>query len=223
MVAKMKHVGRRISDWVPLAETQQAAREIGRITYAQFLRWNGENQHVEWADGKIVPLPPVDNEHCEVLGFCLVLLGAWIDHHDLGTLRTAPFQMKTGPRLPGRCPDLFFVHKSRRHRFRRMYFDGPADLAVEVISSEGDPEVDRTEKFREYERGGVREYWLLDPTREIAHFYRLGRDGRYRPLRVDANGIVRSEVLSGLWLKPEWLCSRSQPDITSVLRQWKLL
>jgi hypothetical protein len=38
---------------------------------------------------------------------------------------------------------------------------------------------DRGEKYYEYEEGGVREYWLIDPVRRKAEFYQLGADGYY--------------------------------------------
>jgi Uma2 family endonuclease len=60
-------------------------------------------------------------------------------------------------------------------------------------------------KFQEYQLGGVREYWLLEPELKQADFYQLGADGQFQPLPVDADGIFRSRVLPGFWLKIEWL------------------
>lgn len=57
----------------------------------------------------------------------------------------------------------------------------------------------------EYEAAGVREYWLIDPDRQQAEFYRLGDNGRYQTVTPEDSGIYRSEVIPGFWLKVEWL------------------
>jgi Uma2 family endonuclease len=189
------------------------------MTYEQFLQWDGENQHVEWVDGEVVEMPPVTDEHDEVDGFLFSLLKHFVEHFDLGVLRSDPFQMKTGPDLPGRAPDILFVAKRNRRRLHRLFVDGPADLVIEIISP-GSRTTDRVDKFREYQAGGVREYWLIDPDRRRAEFYRRGRDGLFRPVPVEG-GIFRSGVLKGLWLNVDWLWSR--PPLLEVLKLWKLV
>jgi Uma2 family endonuclease len=189
------------------------------MTYEQFLQWDGENQHVEWVNGEVVEMPPITDVHNEVDNFLLTLLATFVEHHDLGTMRSDPFQMKTGPDLPGRAPDSLFVAKRNRRRLHRLYLDGPADLVVEIISP-GSRTVDRVEKFREYQGGGVREYWLIDPDRRRAEFYRRGRDGMFHLVPVE-DGIFHSAVLKGLWLKVDWLWNR--PPLLEVLKQWKLV
>jgi len=42
---------------------------------------------------------------------------------------------------------------------KHTYPDGPADLAIEIVSEESRLR-DRGEKFAEYEVGGVKEYWI---------------------------------------------------------------
>ena len=92
---------------------------------------------------------------------------------------------------------------------RKTYLAGPADLVVEVISP-GSRGLDRGDKLYEYEKGGVTEYWLLDPERKKAEFYVRGRDGSYT-LAEFAEGIFRSSVIKGLWLRVEWLWQRPLP------------
>jgi Uma2 family endonuclease len=48
----------------------------------------------------------------------------------------------------------------------------PADLAVEIVPTESRLR-DRGQKLAEYEMGGVREYWIIDPERRQAAFYVL--------------------------------------------------
>jgi len=139
-----------------------------------------------------------------------------------GRVLYEPFQMKTGPELPGRSPDLFFVSNENLGRLKRLYLKGPADLVVEIISP-GSRAVDRGEKFYEYEQGGVPEFWLIDPQRKQAEFYQRGQDGVYRLVPPDSDGLYHSQVLKGLWLKVDWLWQEPLPSVRNVLKEWKLI
>jgi Uma2 family endonuclease len=93
---------------------------------------------------------------------------------------------------------------------------------VEIVSPESKVR-DRGEKFYEYEAAGVGEYWLIDPDRQQAEFYRLGAGGHYRLFTADAEGIYQSEVLPGLWLRVEWLWQEPLPKVLDVLREMELI
>lgn len=99
---------------------------------------------------------------------------------------------------------------------RENYLDGAADLVVEIVSPESIGR-DRGEKFVEYEAAGIREYWLIDPQREQAEFYRLGDDSRYHLVSTDSDGIFHSEIIRGFWLRVEWLWTL--PNELDVLRE----
>jgi Uma2 family endonuclease len=130
--------------------------------------------------------------------------------------------MKTGEDLPGREPDVMFVSTARLHQIKKNYLDGPADLAVEIVSPDSRVR-DRKEKYLEYEHGGVLEYCLIDPMRKRADFYQRGEDGRYAAVTLGEDGIYRSAVLPGLWLKVEWLWQEPLPQLLYVLKEWKLI
>jgi Uma2 family endonuclease len=190
-----------------------------RVTYAEFLDGDWGTAHVEWVNGEVVMMAPVTGEHDDICIFLLSVLNPFVQAHRLGVVRKEPFQMKTGSDLPGRSPDVMFVATDRLSLLRKTFLDGPADLAVEVVST-ASITVDRVDKFDEYARGGVREYWLIDPLRKQADFYRRGDDGLFRPI-PPVDGVVHSTVLPGLWLKVDWLWDR--PGVISVLKHWKLV
>lgn len=190
-----------------------------RMTYQQFLQRDWEHPHAEWVNGEAVMMAQISEEHNEVGKFLIKALDHFNEANDLGVVRYEPFQMKTGPKLPGRSPDLLFVAKKNAHRLKRLYIDGPADLVVEIISI-GSRSLDRGDKYDEYESGGVKEYWIIDPERKQAEFNGLGRDGTYHLLPID-NGVFRSTVMKGLWLKVDWLWRR--PPLMTVLKEWKLV
>lgn len=199
-----------------------ASRPQTRISYADFLENAGDNEHVEWVDGMVVAMSPVTDWHSDINGFLYSPLRSYAESCKAGRVFCEPFQMKAGPDLPGRAPDILFVANRNLGRVQRLFLDRPADLVVEIISS-GSRALDRVEKFFEYERGGVPEFWLIDPQRRQAEFYRRSDDGIYRPVVVGADGMFRSEVLPGLWLKVDWLWQEPLPPLLDVLAQWGLI
>ncbi len=202
--------------------SSSAKPSFPKMTYEQFLKAVPDDIHAEWVDGEVMPMTPVSREHNELSVFFLALLRHYVEAQNLGKIFCEPFQMKTGPDLPGRSPDLLFVSKKRLHDVKKNYLQGPADLAVEIISPDSRAR-DRGEKFYEYEQGGVREYWLIDPVRKQAEFYALGKNGIYRLMNVGEDGIFRSQVLKGLWLQVSWLWQVPLPPLMTVLKSWKLI
>jgi Uma2 family endonuclease len=191
------------------------------VTYEQFLSAGEEFMWTEWIDGEVVAMTPVGRDHQKVAGFLLSLLRVYVEHHRLGEVLFEPFQMKTGPDLPGRAPDIMFVGEGRLSHLKDNYLDGPADLVVE-IASPASASRDRGAKFREYETGGVREYWVIDPVRRQAEFYVRGEDACYHRAACP-DGVYRSVVLGGLWLDPRWLWQDPLPRVMDVVAAWKLI
>ncbi len=139
----------------PKRPSQSRRLALG-MPYAQFLaEWN-EPTHVEWVEGEVVEMGPISGNHNTLANYLIFLFIAFLEENDIGKIRTDPFQMKTGPDLPGRAPDIIFVAKRNLRRLHNTYLDGPADLVVEIISP-GSVTIDRVDKFQEYEAGGVRQ------------------------------------------------------------------
>jgi Uma2 family endonuclease len=203
-------------------KTPGKAAPPAKMTYEEFLAWADEDTWAEWVNGEVIIMSPASKRHQDLVTVLAALLRFFVDAHQLGIVLTAPFQMKIGPDLPGREPDILFISREHFDRFRDIYLDGPADLVVEIISRDSRVR-DCGDKFYEYEQGGVREYWLLDYLRRQAEFYQLGADGIYRPMPVGQDGIYRSVVLEGLWLKVEWLWQEPLPSLMSVLREWQMI
>lgn len=207
---------------VPHAAAQlDPAPSPGSVSYEDFLRQDREGS-AEWVNGEVIAMSPAGSRHQLVADFLTALLRLFVEARDLGVVLSAPFQMKTAPDLPGREPDLLFVARAHLDRLKDTHLAGPADLAVEIVSPESRTR-DRGQKFHEYERGGVCEYWLVDPERKQVDIYRLGEDGFYQPLPGGPDGLLRSREIEGLWLKAEWLWQEPLPPILSVLKLWGLV
>jgi Uma2 family endonuclease len=184
------------------------------MTYDEFLAWADEDTLAEWVDGKVVMTSPASAQHQYLAIFLATTLSTYVTIHDLGTVLTGPFQMKLA--RSGREPDVLFVAKEHLARLQPTLLQGPADLVVEIVSDESVAR-DRGTKFEEYREAGIPEYWLLDPRIEQAEFYHLDERGRYQLAPVDEEGVYRSRVIPGLWLRVDWLWQQPLPSPTRAL------
>jgi Uma2 family endonuclease len=185
------------------------------MTYEQFLADPTIEPHSEWVDGEVIPMPPVHEAQNDEDIFLGAILKVYVDIKELGAIYREPFQMKAAADLPGRAPDIFFVKQRNRKRVHGTRLVGPADLVIEIVSPESQTR-DRVHKFSEYERGGVPEYWLVDPDKQSAEFYLRGRNGKFKPATV-VNGVYHCKAVQGFWLKVQWLWQ--QPSTGYVLKQ----
>jgi len=193
----------------------------GHCTFEDFLANLDENVWAEWVDGEIIPMTPASSFHQDIVRFLLSILSIFVETHDLGWVTTAPFTMYLPVPPQGREPDLLFVKRERMDRIRDAYLDGPADMVVEVVSLDSRTR-DRVEKMAEYERAGVREYWLIDPLRLQADFYRLMADGGFTRVPVQ-DGVFTSEALPGFRLRVDWLWRKPLPKILEAAAELGLV
>jgi Uma2 family endonuclease len=78
-----------------------------------------------------------------------------------------------------RRPDLIYFTKAREHLIQEdEAIEGPPDLCVEIISPTSGT-VDRRDKFKQYAKGRVANYWIVDPRLKTIEAFRLV-SGRYR-------------------------------------------
>ncbi len=190
----------------------------GKISFEEFLAWCDEDTWAEWVNGEVEMVSPASERHQAIMEFLVYVLGLYVRRRALGRIMIPPFVMKIGPELSAREPDLLFVAREHLDRLKPTYLDGPADLVIEIASPESFLR-DRGEKFAEYELGGVREYCLIDPERARADLFRLDAEGRYQRIPPDAEGIYRSEVVLGFWIRVSWLWQDPMPDPLDILRE----
>lgn len=78
-------------------------------------------------------------------------------------------------------------------------YNGIFDICVEAIGdlTQETIERDTVHKKEEYERLGVREYYILDYTGKAMAFYRLNQSGKYEEIEPIDGDIIQSEVLPG--------------------------
>ena len=191
----------------------------GKMTYEEFLDWRDEDGIVEWVNGDVIMASPASAKHQRVGSFLEHILYNYVESRQLGEIFRAPFQMKL--EFSGREPDIIYINSLHLDQIKKVYMEGPADMVVEIIST-GSRKRNRKDKFAEYESAGISEYWLIDPIREQAEFYRIGKDRLYHLVPISNDGIYRSEVIPGFWLNINWLWKEPLPRISVVIKELEL-
>ena len=148
------------------------------------------------------------------IGF-LDLLRRFLNTHDIAKLinletgfvltlqLVADTEEPSGERVQVRKPDIGVILNNNPVRWggiNQRHFGGVCDFIVEAVSDSTRAEVlrDTEEKKRDYALGGVKEYYILDPSGEHMHFFRLTSVESYEEIPPDAEGVIRSKTLSGL-------------------------
>jgi Uma2 family endonuclease len=177
--------------------------------------WDSEHR-TEWVDGVLIEVSPENIRHLFVGVLLFDLVRHAVRQTNCGIVLHANFIMRLRSRPSGRMPDIMFVATEHLDRVKDTYLDGPADLAIEVISPQS-VKRDRQEKLAEYEQAGIPEYWIVDEAQKEALFYVLGADGKYRPVAPAEDGIFTSRILPGLRVRLSWLWQWPLPELEDAL------
>lgn len=148
-----------------------------KMTARQFLELGEDPPGVrlELVDGEVAVSPSPTPEHSFIDTRLRTILTQHVDAHDLGHVFGDVDTIFGEDHV--RRPDIIFFAKSRLHLISEKAMEGPPDLCVEIISPSS-TQIDRRDKFQQYEAGGVQCYWIVDPPQRTLEGYAL-RDGRY--------------------------------------------
>jgi Uma2 family endonuclease len=202
--------------------TQEKLKNIPRehlMTEAEFLELCDEDLRAEFVDGRIIVHSPASLNHVDVSGFLYTLMKLYVEKHNLGRVLGDNFQTRLRPGLR-RVPDLIFVSNDNKVRITKTEIDGAPDLVVEIVSPDS-VERDWRDKYFEYEKAKIREYWVIDPLSKRFQMYCLNAKGKFvaQPLE---KGILKSNVLPKFWLKAEWFWQEPLPNVVAVAKELKI-
>jgi Uma2 family endonuclease len=171
-------------------------------------------------DGEVIVHSPVPTRHSDVVLFLAGLMRVIAQQHDLVRVLGPELQVRLRPGLR-RVPDLLFVTRERADLIQPTFVEGAPDLIVEIVSPDS-VERDWREKYLEYQAAGVGEYWVVDLEYQRMAIYRLDKQGRYQVVPAE-EGVHRSQVLPGFWLRAEWLWQEPLPNELDVAREMGIL
>lgn len=184
------------------------------VTFEEYLEKYAEG-FTEYIGGTIIKMNPVSLRHIEISTYLLILFRTFFKLKPIGRVIPAPFSM----RLPAvdslREPDLQIILKENYSRIHTTLVDGPADICIEIVSPESVSR-DHGEKFEEYEKGGVGEYWIIDPVHSEVRFYRLNEKGLYESQSISQAGDYVTPRLPQFRLHIATLWEDNLPDPLAI-------
>jgi Uma2 family endonuclease len=204
-----------------VVEMQGTVRITGKVvarnmSYEEFLATAFQNPHVEWVNGVVVEMASIDDRHDALTGFLRIFFTIYLQYTGGGRVLQDPMVMKLEEVPSSRAPDIQVLLPDRLHQLQQNQVVGPANLVVEVVSP-GSKRQDRVEKYREYELGGVPEYWILDPTKDETLFYQLNEAGIYEAREADSMGIYHSRSLKYLRFPADMFMRQELPTVNEII------
>jgi len=188
------------------------------MTYDEYLARSEHERRAEWVNGAVTIFVPPRMVHVRLASFFVTLLRLFVHRFDLGEVVGSPVQMRRLDATVLRGPNVLFVTKAYLDRMTADRVEGAADLVIEIISDESVGR-DRGDKFDEYERAGVGEYWIADPRPGRLRFdaWVRGDDQKFQIILPAADGRYHSTVVPGFWLRPDWLWQNPLPGEATLL------
>ena len=128
----------------------------------------------EVVEGRAVLSPGPDIPHQLVSGALFRIFDRELGRRQTGLVMTTVNVFLPPPEgsigeIQNRVPDLVVTSHVPKKRYRP---DHPPELVIEILSTPRG-NVERTEKLDDYARGGIREYWIVNPFDRCVEVYVL--------------------------------------------------
>jgi Uma2 family endonuclease len=171
-----------------------------RLTYDDFLLFPDDGRRHELIDGEHYVTPSPTLRHQVLIGRLHFEIELFLRAHaGLGRVFLSPLDVLF-TKWDVVEPDLLFVSADQDGILTPKNVQGPPALVVEVLS----PSTRKTDehiKRRLFDRGGVREYWIVDPELDVVKVYARQRDGSFQrvaELSRETHDTLSTSLLPGL-------------------------
>ena len=165
----------------------------GIYSYADYLVWKIK-ERVELLKGKILEMSAPSPIHQEISGNLQGTLFVFLKNSKC-KLYTAPFDVRFPQKGESQVytvvqPDLCVVCDFEKIDSKGCV--GAPDLVVEILSP-GNSKKEMKSKFALYQEEGGREYWVVDPERELVFVY-VADNKKFKPTIPIADDYVYSTI-----------------------------
>jgi Uma2 family endonuclease len=147
-----------------------------QITTAEELLHAPDLGRCELVRGDLIMMSPAGFEHGRVISRINYRLGQFVEKNGLGVVTGAEtgFHIAKTPDTV-RAPDVGFVRRERIPSATTVsgFFDGPPDLAVEVLSPDDRPRAVAA-KVEDWLTAGCLAVWLVDPVKQTVTIHQRG-------------------------------------------------
>ncbi len=171
-----------------------------RLTARQYFALPDNGELTELVNGVVLVSPSPTPRHNHIAGEIYFQLRNFLERNPVGVALIETDAHVGKGQLGGDLvyrAEVIFIRKKRLPKSPTRPLSLVPDLMVEVVS-DSSRQYDLTTKFHDYERCGVREYWVIDADRQSMKFFRRTR-GKFREVRAAAR-TFQSEAVPGFAL-----------------------
>ncbi|HUW63697.1 MAG TPA: Uma2 family endonuclease [Spirochaetia bacterium] len=166
----------------------------GNYTYRDYANLP-EGPRYQLIGGDLVLAPSPTPYHQDVSSNLNRLMDRFVLQNDMGIVRYAPLDVYLNEKETYQ-PDIIYIARDRLGIKGKKKIEGAPDLVVEILSPSTAYD-DLTTKFRNYEKYGVKEYWVVDPEEKSVEIF-VATGGRLLSnQQVAGQGTIASNVLVG--------------------------
>ena len=167
----------------------------GEWRYEDLFDLPDDGRRYEIIDGELYEMPAPGVDHAIAITNLMLLLGPIVRSLG-GRILTAPVDVFFVGANPVE-PDILVLLPDRLHLISRRGVEGAPNLLIEILSP-SNPEHDLVTKRALYARGGVDEYWLVDPEVGVIEVLVLEAGGYRTHARAAGDQPVASPLLPTL-------------------------
>ncbi|HMQ48973.1 MAG TPA: Uma2 family endonuclease [Saprospiraceae bacterium] len=186
-----------LSDAVLIVQQAQERLKTEQVRRQEFYQQMTEDDKAEFVNGAILYHSPVAKAHNDSTGLLYILLHTYVNSHDLGFVGVEKILIQLSRN--DYEPDLCFFGKEKAAAFteQQLLFPVP-DFIAEVLSKSSTKTIehDTVTKYKDYERHGVDEYWIIDPYDKTVSQYIL-KDSKYDLCLKAGEGIIQAAAIPG--------------------------
>jgi len=164
-----------------------------KITAEDYFQRPETTQPQHLIDGEVIEMPPPIPEHQETVGNLFLFIKSRIASVG-GRVFFAPISVILSDEDAPE-PDVCWIAPNGKAVVEKRYIKGAPDFIAEVLSP-STARFDRRDKFRLYERHGVRELWLVDPAAQLIELWRL-EAGKFQFIDAYGTGDTFESALFG--------------------------
>ncbi|MDZ8049976.1 MAG: Uma2 family endonuclease [Aulosira sp. ZfuVER01] len=207
-----------INETPALIPPLESGDRLSRHEFERRYQAMAEHQKAELIEGVVYLASPLRfQRHAEPHGKIIIWLGTYqiaTPGVKLGIEPTVRLDQDNEPQ-----PDaVLLIDQSLGGQSRLTeddYIEGAPELVVEIAASSA--AYDLHDKKKAYRRNGIQEYLVWQILENRVDWFRLS-ESEYVPLEPNAEGILQSQVMPGLWLAVPALLTGDMSKVMAVLQ-----
>jgi Uma2 family endonuclease len=162
-------------------------------TAIEVYRMLPEGTRCEVIFNTLIMSPSPTFSHQRLLSDLHALFYSFLKANNSGRVVLAPFDVYLENYESVVQPDLFIILNENLHLIQTDGYYGAPDIAIEILSQ--NKAYDTQRKRSLYEKGGVREYFMIDPENKKTTLLTLNAAGVYEQT-YEETGMLKSAILS---------------------------